>query len=62
MRYMSSLLHRIDWNRAPRIACIGRDGRWTVADDGGGRNDKDDKDSDDDEYDDDGDKRHDDDR
>ena len=35
---MSPLLHRIDWNRAPRIACIGRDGRWTVADNGGGRN------------------------
>ena len=51
---MSSLLHRIDWNRAPQIACIGRDGRWTVADDDGGRNEEE-EDSDGDEYDDDAD-------
>ena len=52
---MSPLLHRIDWNRAPRIACIGRDGRWTVADDGGGRRNEEKEDSDGDEYDDDAD-------
>ena len=53
-------MNRIDWNRAPQIACIGRDGRWTVADNGGRRNEEK-EDSDGDEYDD-ADKRHDDDR
>ena len=53
MRYMSPLLHRIDWNRAPQIACMGRDGRWTIADDDGGGRNEEEEDSDGDENDDD---------